>query len=60
MTIEANEQRRAVVLKASKDNATPVLLMGYEIDAGEKITLETTAELTLKGEVENTIQILEY
>ncbi|PQJ39114.1 hypothetical protein BTO00_22425, partial [Vibrio campbellii] len=63
LTIEADEKRRGIIIKASKSNNMPVLLMGYEIDAGEKVTLETTAGFTLEGsdgDTESSVHILEY
>ncbi|PJC85705.1 hypothetical protein CSW98_14100 [Vibrio sp. HA2012] len=48
-TFASNAARKKLILKAPATNVNPVLIGAYELGAGEHITLETTAEVTVTG-----------
>lgn len=48
-TFASNAARKKLILKAPATNANPVLIGAFELPAGESITLETTAEITVTG-----------
>ncbi|WP_404973465.1 hypothetical protein [Vibrio campbellii] len=60
LPIPANANRKGIIIKAPSTNAGVVSLKGFELEAGEKVTIETTAAFTLSGQAPDTAQILEY
>ncbi len=48
-TFVSNAARKKLMLKASVFNVNPVKVGAYELHAGESLTLETTAEVTVTG-----------
>ncbi|WP_187984782.1 hypothetical protein [Vibrio metschnikovii] len=61
LVVAKNEQRRVIVIKAPLSNGAAVLIGGlYEVDAGEKIKIETTASIELTGAEGDRVCVLEY
>ncbi|NOJ20023.1 hypothetical protein [Vibrio jasicida] len=60
LPIPANSNRKGVIIKAPSSNTGVVSLKGFELEAGETVTIETTAAFTLSGQAPDTAQILEY
>ncbi|EOZ5530488.1 hypothetical protein ACQSNA_002398 [Vibrio metschnikovii] len=61
LMLPENKQRRVVMIKAPLSNGAAVLINGfYEVDAGEKVRLETTAEIELTGAEGDRVCVLEY
>ncbi|EOB4246553.1 hypothetical protein ACIL2N_002370 [Vibrio metschnikovii] len=61
LMLPENKQRRVVMIKAPISNGAAVLINGfYEVDAGEKVRLETTAEIELTGAEGDRVCVLEY
>ncbi|EPX4144650.1 hypothetical protein ACW0FS_004330 [Vibrio vulnificus] len=59
-TIPANAGRKKITIKALSGNAAAVTVAGaYPLEAGEKLELETTAEIQLTGDAANSIAVLE-
>ncbi|HHC6508117.1 TPA: hypothetical protein ACN36F_000460 [Vibrio parahaemolyticus] len=54
-----NATRKAITIKASKANAASVFVDAFELDAGERITIESTAAMTLTGTAGDTVTIME-
>ncbi|ELA7176956.1 hypothetical protein RAL03_004534, partial [Vibrio parahaemolyticus] len=44
-----NATRKAITIKASKANTASVFVDAFELEAGERITIESTAAMTLTG-----------
>jgi len=57
--IAPNPARRSITIKASKGNANPVLVDAFELDAGERITIASTADMTLSGVAGDGVTIME-
>ncbi|WP_217529098.1 hypothetical protein [Vibrio metschnikovii] len=61
LVVAKNEQRRVIVIKAPLSNGAAVLINGlYEVDAGEKIKIETTASIELTGADGDRVCVMEY
>ncbi|HCG8094610.1 TPA: hypothetical protein NJ525_003345 [Vibrio parahaemolyticus] len=54
-----NATRKAITIKASKANTASVFVDAFELDAGERITIESTAAMTLTGTAGDTVTIME-
>ncbi len=54
-----NTTRKAITIKASKANTASVFVDAFELDAGERITIESTAAMTLTGTAGDTVTIME-
>ncbi len=54
-----NATRKAITIKASKANTASVFVDAFELEAGERITIESTAAMTLTGTVGDTVTIME-
>ncbi|TOI32970.1 hypothetical protein CGI63_19525 [Vibrio parahaemolyticus] len=54
-----NTTRKAITIKASKANAASVFVDAFELDAGERITIESTAAMTLTGTAGDAVTIME-
>ncbi|KOR96034.1 hypothetical protein LO82_20265 [Vibrio vulnificus] len=58
--IPANAGRKKITIKALSGNTAAVTVAGaYPLEAGEKLELETTAEIQLTGDAANSIAVLE-
>ncbi|MFZ3491374.1 hypothetical protein [Vibrio harveyi] len=60
LPIPANANRKGVIIKASSNNTGLVSIEGFELAAGETVTIETTAAFELSGKAPDTAQLLEY
>ncbi|ROR57428.1 hypothetical protein EDB59_4498 [Vibrio crassostreae] len=62
MPVPANANRKGIIIKAPTSNTGVLSLKGFELVAGESVTLETTAGFTLSGTEPDTdtAHILEY
>tara|TARA_B100001059_G_C17690279_1_gene504564 strand:+ start:422 stop:1003 length:582 start_codon:yes stop_codon:yes gene_type:complete len=62
MPVPANANRKGIIIKAPASNTGVLSLKGFELVAGESVTLETTAGFTLSGTEPDTdtAHILEY
>ncbi|MCG3728987.1 hypothetical protein [Vibrio cincinnatiensis] len=61
LLVPENKARRVIVIKAPLSNGAAVMINGfYELDAGEKIQLETTASIELTGADGDRVCVLEY
>ena len=62
MPVPTNANRRGVIIKAPASNVGVISLKGFELVAGESVTIETTAGFTLSGTEPDTdtAHILEY
>ncbi|HDY7522308.1 TPA: hypothetical protein RQJ54_000168 [Vibrio vulnificus] len=59
-TIPASAGRKKITIKALSGNTAAVTVAGaYPLEAGEKLELETTAEIQLTGDAANSIAVLE-
>ncbi|WP_029836348.1 hypothetical protein, partial [Vibrio parahaemolyticus] len=47
--ITQNATRKAITIKAAKANTASVFIDAFELEAGERITIESTAAMTLTG-----------
>ncbi|EOX3981531.1 hypothetical protein ACM9ES_004638, partial [Vibrio alginolyticus] len=47
--IAQNATRKAITIKAAKANTASVFIDAFELEAGERITIESTADMTLTG-----------
>ncbi|EJG1695277.1 hypothetical protein CDB74_RS07315 [Vibrio parahaemolyticus] len=54
-----NATRKAITIKASKVNTASVFVDAFELEAGERITIESTAAMTLTGTAGDTVTIME-
>ncbi|HCG6849858.1 TPA: hypothetical protein NKQ06_000716 [Vibrio parahaemolyticus] len=54
-----NATRKAITIKASKANTASVFVDAFELEAGERITIESTAAMTLTGTAGDTVTIME-
>ncbi|WP_274000052.1 hypothetical protein [Vibrio parahaemolyticus] len=57
--IAQNATRKAITIKAAKANSASVFIDAFELDAGERITIESTADMTLTGTTGDTVTTLE-
>ncbi|ASI90958.1 hypothetical protein [Vibrio mediterranei] len=60
LDIPANANRKGVIIKAPSSNTGLVSLNGFELVAGEKLTIESAAAFTLTGSAPDKAQVLEY
>ncbi|WP_029790304.1 hypothetical protein [Vibrio harveyi] len=60
LPIPANANRKGVIIKAASSNTGLVSIKGFELEAGETVTIETTAAFELSGKAPDTAQLLEY
>ncbi|WP_340700027.1 hypothetical protein [Vibrio harveyi] len=60
LPIPANANRKGVIIKAPSSNTGLVSIKGFELAAGETVTIETTAAFELSGKAPDTAQLLEY
>ncbi|EJG0883986.1 hypothetical protein C4G54_RS18305 [Vibrio parahaemolyticus] len=54
-----NATRKAITIKAAKANTASVFIDAFELEAGERITIESAAAMTLTGTVGDTVTIME-
>ncbi|HAS6856786.1 TPA: hypothetical protein GRI88_13305 [Vibrio parahaemolyticus] len=54
-----NATRKAIMIKASKANTASVFVDAFELEAGERITIESTAAMTLTGLAGDAVTIME-
>ncbi|EJM7846918.1 hypothetical protein NOZ45_001997 [Vibrio parahaemolyticus] len=54
-----NATRKAITIKASKANTASVFVDAFELEAGERITIESTAAMTLTGTAGDAVTIME-
>ncbi len=54
-----NATRKAITIKASKANTASVFVEAFELEAGERITIESTAAMTLTGTAGDAVTIME-
>ncbi len=54
-----NATRKAITIKTSKANTASVFVDAFELEAGERITIESTAAMTLTGTAGDTVTIME-
>ncbi|HIF5544386.1 TPA: hypothetical protein ACX3A9_004645 [Vibrio parahaemolyticus] len=54
-----NATRKAITIKAAKANTASVFVDAFELEAGERITIESTAAMTLTGSAGDTVTIME-
>ncbi|HFD4045054.1 TPA: hypothetical protein ACF3XP_004389 [Vibrio parahaemolyticus] len=57
--IAQNATRKAITIKAAKANSASVFIDAFELEAGERITIESTADITLTGTAGDTVTIME-
>ncbi|EIZ1343812.1 hypothetical protein MOU86_003283 [Vibrio parahaemolyticus] len=57
--IAQNATRKAITIKAAKANTASVFIDAFELDAGERITIESTADMTLTGTAGDTVTTME-
>ncbi|MGL1527525.1 hypothetical protein ACSTIU_07730 [Vibrio parahaemolyticus] len=57
--IAHNATRKAITIKAAKANGASVFIDAFELEAGERITIESTADMTLTGTAGDTVTTLE-
>ncbi|EGQ8799045.1 hypothetical protein V6961_003222 [Vibrio parahaemolyticus] len=57
--IAQSTTRKAITIKAAKANAASVFVDAFELDAGERITIESTAAITLTGTAGDAVTIME-
>ncbi|HHG3186963.1 TPA: hypothetical protein ACPVYD_003301 [Vibrio parahaemolyticus] len=57
--IAQNTTRKAITIKASKANTASVFVDAFELEAGERITIESTAAMTLTGSAGDAVTIME-
>ncbi|MCA2422873.1 MULTISPECIES: hypothetical protein [Vibrio] len=57
--IAQNATRKAITIKAAKANAASVFIDAFELEAGERITIESTADMTLTGTAGDTVTTME-
>ncbi len=54
-----NATRKAITIKAAKANTASVFVDAFELEAGERITIESTAGMTLTGSAGDAVTIME-
>ena len=57
--IAHNATRKAITIKAAKANTASVFIDAFELEAGERITIESTADMTLTGTAGDAVTIME-
>ncbi|EPR3585375.1 hypothetical protein ACU440_002576 [Vibrio alginolyticus] len=57
--IAQNATRNAITIKAAKANTASVFIDAFELEAGERITIESTADMTLTGAEGDSVTLLE-
>ncbi|MDV5053466.1 hypothetical protein [Vibrio sp. T13N] len=57
--IAHNATRKAITIKATKANTASVFIDAFELEAGERITIESTADMTLTGTAGDTVTTME-
>ncbi|HHF2936755.1 TPA: hypothetical protein ACVO3F_000490 [Vibrio diabolicus] len=57
--IAQNTTRKAITIKAAKANSASVFIDAFELEAGERITIESTADMTLIGTAGDTVTTME-
>ncbi len=57
--IAQNVTRKAITIKAAKANSASVFIDAFELEAGERITIESTADMTLTGTAGDTVTTME-
>ncbi|EOX4797719.1 hypothetical protein ACIL2P_000588 [Vibrio alginolyticus] len=57
--IAHNATRKAITIKAAKANSASVFIDAFELEAGERITIESTADMTLTGTTGDTVTTME-
>ncbi|HHF0551327.1 TPA: hypothetical protein ACPHT2_000924 [Vibrio antiquarius] len=57
--IAHNATRKAITIKAAKANGASVFIDAFELEAGERITIESTADMTLTGTAGDTVTTME-
>ncbi|MFW1157224.1 hypothetical protein ACEV7T_06560 [Vibrio parahaemolyticus] len=57
--IAQNATRKAITIKAAKANSASVFIDAFELEAGERITIESTADMTLTGTTGDTVTTME-
>ncbi|AVF61880.1 hypothetical protein [Vibrio diabolicus] len=57
--IAQNATRKAITIKAAKANSASVFIDAFELEAGERITIESTAAMTLTGTAGDTVTTME-
>ncbi|MBD6976451.1 hypothetical protein [Vibrio parahaemolyticus] len=57
--IAQNATRKAITIKAAKANSASVFIDAFELEAGERITIESTAAMTLTGTAGDAVTIME-
>lgn len=57
--IAQNATRKAITIKAAKANTASVFIDAFELEAGERITIESTADMTLTGTVGDAVTTME-
>ncbi len=57
--IAHNATRKAITIKAAKANSASVFIDAFELEAGERITIESTADMTLTGTAGETVTTME-
>lgn len=57
--IAQNATRKAITIKAAKANSASVFIDAFELEAGERITIESTADMTLTGAAGDTVTTME-
>ncbi|EHR1002197.1 hypothetical protein JL857_24510 [Vibrio parahaemolyticus] len=54
-----NATRKAITIKAAKANTASVFIDAFELEAGERITIKSTAAMTLTGTAGDAVTIME-
>ncbi|HHF3077465.1 TPA: hypothetical protein ACPJ03_000309 [Vibrio diabolicus] len=57
--IAHNATRKAITIKAAKANGASVFIDAFELEAGERITIESTAAMTLTGTAGDAVTFME-
>ncbi|MCR9898743.1 hypothetical protein NB595_10845 [Vibrio alginolyticus] len=57
--IVQNATRKAITIKAAKANTASVFIDAFELEAGERITIESTADMTLTGTAGDAVTTME-
>ncbi|MGY5819843.1 hypothetical protein [Vibrio chemaguriensis] len=57
--IAQNATRKAITIKAAKANTASVFIDAFELEAGERITIESTADMILTGTAGDTVTTME-
>lgn len=59
-SVPSNPNRKGIIIKAKSSNTGVIDLQGFELAAGESLTIETTAQIDLTGAAPDAAQVLEY